>query len=297
MEKNANIKWTGKSRGGYWGNWCFAKLLKIGMLPAYGLLIFVAAFFLFCRRGTFKFMPDYLRRVLKKNVRQTSFEMYKLLYSFGLTLLDKTAFFAGSKKIVCRDFCEDKIRAAIEGGKGLVIVTSHIGGWQISSALLQKYGREVGVLGMSVEDEKVLRASEKNRVIKKATIIGKSDDTLALISAYSKLKKGAIIALHCDRFVSGRFEDVDFLGGRVKIPTSALFLAKKSSCNILQIICVREKLYTYKTEAFEFNFENPEFAKDEKSISAYFAKSFAKNMENTLQKHPYQWFNFYDYWG
>ena len=41
----AKLKWSGKSHGGYWGNLTFAVLLRAGMLPAYLLLFFVAAFF------------------------------------------------------------------------------------------------------------------------------------------------------------------------------------------------------------------------------------------------------------
>ena len=50
MKKN-KISWTGKSYGGYWGTLSFALLLRVGILPAYVLLVFVSAFFVVFRRS------------------------------------------------------------------------------------------------------------------------------------------------------------------------------------------------------------------------------------------------------
>ena len=57
------IAWSGKSYGGYWGTLSFLALLKIGLLPAYFLLAFVAAFLVLFRRGAVAPIADYLARI------------------------------------------------------------------------------------------------------------------------------------------------------------------------------------------------------------------------------------------
>ena len=66
------IAWSGKSYGGYWGTLSFLALLKIGLLPAYFLLAFVAAFFVLFRRGAVAPIADYLARISGRRVRGVS---------------------------------------------------------------------------------------------------------------------------------------------------------------------------------------------------------------------------------
>ena len=60
---NKKVAWSGKSYGGYWGTLAFISLLKIGLVPAYGLLVFVAAFFILFRRRAVAPICAYLSKI------------------------------------------------------------------------------------------------------------------------------------------------------------------------------------------------------------------------------------------
>ncbi len=284
---DTKLKWTGKSFGGYFGNLCFLKLLKLGIYPAYSLLVFVAAYFQIFRGSTCIGARAFLERVLNKKIGRFSFELYKLLFSFGICLLDRTSYFIGDDKITIIDECEDTIRKILSEGKGVVIVTAHVGGWAISGVQLEKYGRKVFVSGVDMEDERLkkLADSVKKRGISSINSSGATDS----IEAYSVLRNGGIVAMHADRYAGGRYEKVDFMGAEVSAPISAYALAKAAKVPVLQTVCFREKLFTYKMRTFEPIDASIKLPKE-------CAAEFMKNLEIAIKAKPYQWFNFYDFW-
>lgn len=295
-ENGNDLGWNGKSYGGYFGNKCFALLLKIGMFPAYLLLIFVAAYFMLFRRKICACGAEYLSKLFDKKVSSIGWQNYKLLYSFGVSILDKVSYFAGSKKIECKDFCEEKIRSLLAEKKGLVLVTAHIGGWAISEGELNKYNVEKGLLGADNEDENIAKILEQLKEIDSPNFIGNPTDAMGIIPAFSILKRGGIVAMHADRFAGGRFAEIEFLGGKIRAPLAAYILAAKAGAPILQVICVREKTFVYKMSPFDISKMNNARGTELEEAAATRAREFFSNIENVLKNHPYEWFNFYDFW-
>ena len=280
--------WTGKSYGGYFGNKCFALLLKLGLFPAYLLLVFVAAYFMFFRRAACAGGVRFLSRVDGRKVGAFSPETYKLLMSFGVCLLDRAAYYFGSKKIEIDDECGKVIEPLLADGRGAVVLTAHVGGWEMSGAELFKYGRRVFVLGVDNEDPKIRALGESMRKVDKPEISGGYGAT-ANIEAYAALKGGAIVAMHADRYAGGRFSEADFFGGKVKAPTAAYHLAKAANAAVVQTVCVREKLFKYRMSAFP-PIDAANLAPEE------CAQIFMRNLQSVATKYKYQWFNFYDFW-
>lgn len=296
-KKNSkSLKWDGKSHGGYWGNRCFALLLRLGLWPAYALLVFVAGYFATFRVELSKGSKIYLERVFGKRISKFSPEIYKHFFSFGICILDKVSYFSKSGKIKCEDRCVEKIKELLKAKKGVIALTSHIGGWEIAGGELFKYGVKVGLVGMKVEGDVISEISESSRELPKPEIIGETSDSGAIISAYAALRRGEIVAMHGDRFAGGRSVEVDFFGGRVKLPLAPYILSAKSGAPIVQTLCFRKKLFLYEISAFDEVFvENLPPADLQKAAKKH-AQKFMSNLESSLKKYPYQWFNFYEFW-
>lgn len=281
-------QWTGKSYGGYWGNLCFLKLLKLGLAPAYVLLAFVAAYFMVFRRRAFAGAVEFLSRVNGRKVGAFSAETYKLLFTFGACLLDRTSVMLGESKISMRDECRATLEDAMADGRGVVVLTAHVGGWAAAGTKLSEYGREVVVLGADRENPELQKLAESARKIDAPKIF--DDGSLGYVEAYAALKRGAIVAIHADRYAGGRFAEAEFFGSKVKAPTAAFSLAKTAKVKAVQIICTREKKFEYAMRASEV-FDPAKTPPDD------CARAFMKNLETALRKYKYQWFNFYDFWN
>ncbi len=294
---NGKLSWTGKSYGGYFGNLCFLALLKIGMFPAYILLFFVTAYFMVFRPRASSWGARWLSRVKGVKVRRISLDNWRFLYSFGSVLLDRTAFMMGSGKIVCdASRCRNTIDELTKCGKGLVVVTAHVGAWEMAASLLPEEDGKSGIIGASSWEDKIAGLLEKHKTSRSPAFIGDMSDTMSIVSAYGALKRGGIVAMHCDRYSGGRFVEIEFFGSKIKAPVSAYALAAKAGVPVLQIACVRRRKFEYAIEVFA-----PIFPKDLKGaeLEAQYeacARSFFGNLEDILRRCPMQWFNFYDFW-
>ena len=204
-------------------------LLKLGLIPAYTLLIFVSAFFTVFRAKLCIYGRKYLELVLKRKVGVFSLSLYKLNFTFGMSMIDRVAYFADSKKIRIEDNAESVIKSVLSKGKGVLILTSHVGGWQISSGELLKYGVPVGLVGAQLEDEKIARLFDSQIKRSSPIYIGSMGDASGFLTAYSQLKGGGIVAMHADRYVGGRFETIEFFGKKVRVPSACYKLAKTSA--------------------------------------------------------------------
>ncbi len=294
MSEN-NLKWTGRSYGGKFGTRCFAMLLRLGMLPAYALLIFVAAFFMLFRRNQCAESSKYLSKIFKRNVSPISIKAYRHLFSFGMSILDKYAYFAG-REIACEDLCKEKILRARESGQGVIVVVSHIGGWALSGAKLAEYDCLAGIIGVSREHAYIEEIARERSVRGLPKMIAFADEPMAVVAALSHLRQNGVLAIHGDRFLGGKFARVKFLGEDVRLPVSAYALASKTGAKLLHVFCVREKFGKYKmfaSDAVEIpNLRGAAFDADMEK----FAQAYVCDIEDVLKKYPYQWYNFYPFW-
>ncbi len=293
--KNHNLKWTGKSAGGRFGNACFAVLLRLGVFPAYVLLVFVAGFFMLFRRNQCAESSRYLSRVFKHNVKNVSCDVYRHLFSFGMSILDKFAYFSGAN-IECIDECKEKILSAREKGNGVIVVVSHIGGWAISGGKLAEYDCPTGVIGVSQEHEYIEAMAEARRVRKLPKMIATADEPMAMVAALSMLRNNGIVAVHGDRYVAGKFVVASLLGSEVRIPVSAYALAAKSSSALVHVFCVREKIGKYRMYCSDILHLDNLRGNEMNAQYQACVDSYMRDIETLLNKYPYQWYNFYPFW-
>ncbi len=293
MKKNTYSKkmWTGRMRGGYWGNYIFLRLLKIGLLPAYALLLFVALYYVLFRINLLKSSRVYLEKILKRKISVPSLPIFKLALNFGVSMLDRAAFFGASKSVRIDSKASDTlIRRALKEKRGVIILTAHVGGWQIASASLASFGIPVSVIGEENEDEKIKRLISGNDKFTPPNIIPNSPESF--FYAYSALKRGHLLAMHADRFISGRFLNANFLTSEARFPTFAYALARKTGARIIQVLCVRKSLFNYETSAFDITPKSGCRDFESEALRAYVG-----NLEFTLERYPYQWYNFFDFWA
>jgi|GEM_PF-1206438 len=289
---SVETKWRGKSYGGYFGHKCFVLLFRyLGLRAAYGLLIFVATYFILFKRGVYKESASYLREVIAPKKFTMIFHVYKHIFSFGKTLIDKWAYFYGSGKIQVDNSESEKIASEILADSSIIIVNAHIGAWELSGSLLEKvFGKKAYILGINSEDENILRALEKEKTEKSPELIAQNSEKISTLSAYALLKKASIVAMLGDRNFGGRTSEVVFFGKKVQFPQSPFILAQKANAKIIQIHCMRTESRKYKMFVYDFS----DLEEQNASIEIY-AQRYATNLESIVKKHPYQWFNFYDF--
>ena len=141
-------KWEGKSKGTVLGHKIFVFILNhLGLKLAYIVLRFVALYYFFFARKSNKHSFYYFHNILKYKRFTTYLKIYKNYYVFGQTILDKVALLAGvkTKFTINHDGGTnlDKIAAM---GKGGILVSAHIGNWEIAGQLLNRLNTTLNIL-------------------------------------------------------------------------------------------------------------------------------------------------------
>ena len=110
------------------------------------------------------------------------------------------------------------------------------------------------------------------------------------------IERGELVAILGDRAGHGAKTEVEFLGGRIELPTGAYAIAATLKCPIYLTFGLyrapnRYELYC---EPFAESVTLPRKTRKE-AVTAY-AQNYAHRLEHFCRLAPDNWFNFYDYW-
>src|SRR5258708_29818519 len=82
--------------------------------------------------------------------------VFKHFLSFGRALIDRTAILAGEKQHFSFTFDgEHHLREAVAGGRGVLVLTAHLGDWEAGGALLSRLDRPINVPGFDKESAEI----------------------------------------------------------------------------------------------------------------------------------------------
>ena len=146
--------WKGKTRGGVLGYKIFVWTLKhFGLSFAYFLLIFVVTYFIFSSRKAFRSIYYYFHRILNYSVLHSLGSVYLNYYYFGQIILDKIAILAGLQQKFTFNFeGEEYLRQMDKGG---LLISGHIGNWEIAGQLLNRLEKNINIILYDAEHEQI----------------------------------------------------------------------------------------------------------------------------------------------
>src|ERR1043165_2258673 len=191
---------TGRLRGGRSGIWLFITALRVlGLRLTYALLPPVAAYYSFVSPDVRATM-NYHRRVFG-NVPwwKRRWLVMRHFLSFGTALIDRTAILAGKTGHFSFSFDgEDHLRSAVAEGRGVLLLTAHVGNWEAAGQLLTRLDVPINVTGFENETPGIRsllnRASKPN--FRLLPLTGSPTDTIPLVAA---MRRGEIVAMLGDR--------------------------------------------------------------------------------------------------
>lgn len=291
-------QWTGRTRGGYWGNRFFVDLTRwLGPWPAYLFLIPVTAFYaFFCPRSVIH-SERYLARVfgpagfLRRRLR-----VWRHYFNFGVSLVDRLAAMTGRERFRWEHEGENVIREALAEGRGAILLAAHFGGWEAGAHLLERYDRPVNLVVLDREREAITRMMEQARRKHPFNILTADADPLRSVEAAAALRRGEIVAMHGDRDFGGLALEMDFLGARARFPAGAYLLGSVCAAPVVPVFVVRESLGNYRLLAGPV-IQPPKLPRGdrESGLRACLAP-YVEVLTDMVRRYPWQWANFYDYW-
>lgn len=287
--------WKGKTRGGLLGYKIFVFLIRYaGLWAAYSLLLFVAFYFVFFSPTASRSIYSFFRKRLGKGRLASLWGIYRTYWIFGQALIDRTAVLAGFGQKFSYDFDgENYIHEMAETGEGGILLSIHGGNWAMAGSMLEENVGEtarINIVMLEAEHKKIQAFLENIQVQQAANIIGIGDDFSHIIAMGTALRNGELLCMHGDRFLPGAATiEVDFLGEKAHFPAGPFQLIHRMKVPYSFVFAFKE------TRSHYHFYATP--AQQHPASPQAAAQQFAQDIAKQLQKYPYQWYNFYDFWA
>lgn len=225
-------------------------------------------------------------------------DSYRLTLGIGRILVDRAVLgILGPELLHVGLTGRDRLAELLAEGHGLILVTAHVGCWQLAMSSLAALDREVSILIHREEGDVDRHYFEHGgggspyRVIDPASPLG---GTLEMLQV---LKHGNVLCIMGDRVMGGEGStvNVDFLGGQIPVPYSPYLLASATGAPVAVIFPFLNGQGGYELKVAK-TIRVPERLGRKSAAYRCYAAEFAAALEGFVAEHPYQFFNFYDMW-
>jgi predicted LPLAT superfamily acyltransferase len=222
--------------------------------------------------------------------------------AFGVSIVDRIAIWSGRGS----DFDfevhgVELVDRLAEEGRGALVLGAHLGSFDALRLLAERVETKVNVLMFTEHAQHINRVFQELSPDAGARVIAADPRSVqSVFEIRACLARGEVVAILGDRVEAGdrgRSSPVPLLGGVVELPQAPFLLAQLLGCSVFLMLALRVNDDRY--EVFTEKLSGPQKlprAERDKRVHELVA-AYAERLEHHCLKTPYQWFNFYDYWG
>lgn len=254
-------------------------------------VIYLIAFFYFAFAASArKASKQYLRQVLGHS--PTLWDQYKHFLNFSTVTHDRLYMLAGRFKYFEFSISgESIIRKALKNGSGLMLYGAHFGSFEAVRFTARAEERlKLSLLMYENNGRKLLDLLRKVSPEFSESIIPLGSIT-TMIEAKERLENGHMIGLLADRSVNDESgKPYLFLGQPANFPDAPFKLQRLFKCPALFITGIYLGANRYEIKFIDL------LQKSDPISTNQLQASYVHTLEQLCLTHPYNWFNFYDFW-
>ena len=193
---------------------------------------------------------------------------------------------------------EKPLNDALAAGHGAILMSIHLGNWELGGLGLAERGYRMNVLTFREPDEKVNRQREelrRQRGINFIYVDRDSTSPFAIVEAVNALNRNEVLAVLGDRDGSSHSALFDFFGRPTPIPLGAAHLALVTGAPVIPVFVPLEG------ERYAAVMEEPIYFRGERGkrgeVIMEGTRQIVAVFERYIRAYPDQWYNFFDYWA
>jgi KDO2-lipid IV(A) lauroyltransferase len=244
------------------------------------------------RRGAM----ENLRVVLGCSRWQAATAALRMFAEFARCFTETTEYYSPRRKPIRFDVSEDDtLAAALQSGRGAVIVTGHLGNWDIAAKGLRDYGAPVNLV-MAREANATMQ--QRARDAKEEAGIRVIYSDVSVFSSFNMiraLRNNEIVAIQLDRPVgAGGMRRVEFFGRAALFPSGPFLLARLAGAPVIPVFAPRigRRHYAIRLGACH------EVPRDrEGGALDRVMREVIREFEAAVGAYPLQWFQFTPFWS
>ena len=184
--------------------------------------------------------------------------------------------------------------AAHARGKGVLLVTPHLGNWEFGSAFMVEHGCKLLVLTQPEPDARLTELRRLSRTRRGVETLVVGEDAFAFVEIIRRLQEGATVALLVDRPPAPTAVKVKLFGRNFSASIAAAELARASGCAIVPGYIVRRGGDFFAQMLPEINYDRAAVGNRDARIDL--TQQILRALEPSIRQHHTQWFHFVPVW-
>ena len=171
---------------------------------------------------------------------------------------------------------------AFAKGKGVLLVISHLGSWELLAFLpyLKKY--PCSVVGRSMKNPYIYQWIQS---LRRSTTLNHIDKKSAAKAIFSELKKNHLVAILIDQWAGAEGLWTDFFGEPTSTTSIPARFARKTGCALVPACCLRIRSGQY---LIQIKPEIP-FPRNAENWEEQTTQELNRELEEQIAVHPEQW--------
>jgi lauroyl/myristoyl acyltransferase len=189
----------------------------------------------------------------------------------------------------------EHLEAAQSAGRGVILVTAHLGNWELGGVLLALRGFPMSVVTLEEPTTELTRWRDafRQKVGIRTTAVGPGHQ-FAFVELIRTLRAGGIVAMLVDRPYSGSGVPVEFFGRKTEFSSAPALLWQHTGAAVVPAFVLHNDTGRYTAFA-----QAPlAFTKSTEPRADLAANTqlLATHFEHVIRQHPDQWFNYVPIW-
>ncbi len=269
----------------------------LGRAPTRVILYLIAGYFVLFAPTAARYANNYLRRALGREPRFA--DRFRQVLYFATSIHDRIY-------LLCNRFDEfdftiegeAEMRSVVARGEGAFLLGAHLGNFEVSRAIgVNQPGLSVVMAMYADNASKVnaMLASLRPTVKPEIIFLGQIQ---AMLEVQRRLDEGAFVGILADRTLGDEpVQELNFLGSRANFPIGpmrAAALLRRPTFLILGLYRGGNRYHHIFVPLADFSVVSRE---DRARAVAEAIERYAALLEKYCRSDPYNWANWFDFWG
>lgn len=222
----------------------------------------------------------------------------RMFVEFAHCMTETMEYFGPRPRQVRVDVDEpDPLADAMKKGRGAIVVTGHLGNWDVAAATLLKYGRTVTVVMARETNASTHEHVRRMREAHNIRVVYSDDSMFSSLHLVRALRENHIVAMQLDRTnPASRSVELPFFGAPARFSAGPFHLARVAGAPIIPSFAPR-----LGTRHYAIRFGRVHEIHNVRGVRRgeieTVAAQVVADFEAMVRGYPCQWFQFADFWA